>query len=133
LDGKSDFLALFFAIFLVGGRGPDGSIESDIGCFAFSGAGLNVTPPLTFGLGTRTTPSLPAGQPVDGGVEIAGDKGIPGFYFFAALPPVGIAGVEDILLGWFGRSLLLGLLVGEARGYLTGFFFSSASASSGAG
>lgn len=114
-------------------RGTNGSIEGNIGGFAIRRAGLDIAAAFAFGLGTRTTPGLPAGQPVDGGVEVAGYKGIPGFNFFAALPPVGVTGVEDILFGGFGRGLLLRLFVGNTRGYLTGFFFSSVSESSGAG
>jgi hypothetical protein len=134
LDGESDILTLLCSILLIGGSGPNGGIKSDIGGFTISGTRLDVATTLTFGFGTRTTPRLPAGEPVDGGVDVSGNKCIPSFYFFSALPPVGVSGVEDILFGGFGRGLLLGRFVGDARGYLTGFFFtSSASESSGAG
>jgi len=35
LNGKSDFLTLFFTVFLVGCRSPDGGIEGDIGGLSF--------------------------------------------------------------------------------------------------
>jgi hypothetical protein len=133
LDGEGNFLTLFFTVFLVGCRSPDGGIEGDIGGFAIRWTGLDVAAALALGLGPRTTPGLPASEPVDGGVDITGCKYFPGFCFFAALPPIGIARIEDILPGGFRRGLLLRLLVCNAWSYLTGFFFSSASESCGAG
>ena len=131
--GKGDFLALFFTVFLIGSRSPDGGIERDIGGFTICGARLDIAAAFALGLGTRTTPGLPASEPVDGGVDITGCKYFPGFCFFAALPPIGIARIEDILPSGFRRGLLLRLLVCNAWSYLTGFFFSSASESCGAG
>jgi len=61
LNGESHFLALLLAILLIGGCGPNGGIESDIGGFTVSGPGLDITATLSFRLGTRTTPGLPAG------------------------------------------------------------------------
>ena len=84
---------------------------------------MDITAALAFGLSARTTPRLTARELVDGGVYVAGSKLFPGFYFFAALPPISITSVEDILLGRFGRGLLLGLFVGNLRFYVTGFFF----------
>jgi len=115
------------------GRSPDGSIESDIRGLTIGGAGLNVTAAFAFCLGARTTPRLAASEPVYGGVYIAGRKYFPGFCFFAAFPPVGITGIENILLRRFRRCFLLGLLVRNSGSYLTGFFFSSDFSSSGAG
>jgi hypothetical protein len=97
LDGKSYFLALLFTIFLVRSRSPNGSIESNIGGFPVSRARLDIASTLAFGFGTRTTPGLPAGEPVDGGVDIARDKSVPSFYFFTTFPPVGITGIKNIL------------------------------------
>ncbi len=132
-DGESDLFAAFLAVDLIWRGSPNGGIEGNIGGFSFGRARLDVTAAFALGLGTRATPRLPAGEPVDGGVDAAGGKDLPGFYFITTLPPVGIAGVKDILFGGFGRGLLLRLFVRNFWLYVTGFFFSSASASSGAG
>jgi hypothetical protein len=102
LEGQSGFGVV--ALFLIGGSGPQGSVEGQIGDFIFfRQAGLNITAAFAVSLGAGATAGLVAGQAVELGVETAGGKFLGGRYFLPAFPPLALLGrLGDGLRPGFG-------------------------------
>src|SRR5690606_2999352 len=63
----------------------------------------DVTAALALRAGARAAPSVPAGHLIQRIIQFAGDKGLADLNAFAALPPVGIPGIENVLLSGFCR------------------------------
>ena len=132
LNRKRHFLALLGAPFLMGRGGADSGVECNIAGFSVGGSRLNVAAAFALRAGAGAAASPAAGEPVDGGIQLAGQEGFSGLDLFAPLPPIGVAGIEDILLGRFGRALRMAFFA-DLRFYATLFFFSPVSCSSDEG
>jgi hypothetical protein len=100
LDCKRHLLTLVGAFYLEWCSRPDRSIEGDIVRFAIGRASLDIAAALPFGIGARAAASAPAGQLVESRVELARVERLADFDFIAAVPPMGIAGIEDTLCRW---------------------------------
>jgi hypothetical protein len=111
---------LFGAFFLEGRRGAQCGIESQVVSFPMRWARLDIPPALALSMCAGAPAAITACDPVERILDFARQESGPDFYFFAAVPPVGGNLVEDILPGWFARSLP-GFLIRDFSGY--GFFF----------
>ncbi len=89
---------------------------------------MDVAPALAFGPGARAAPALPAGHPVQRVIQAARGELLPDFYFFTAVPPVGVAVIKHVLRGWLGVRLA-GVLDADLLAHA--FFFLSGISSSG--
>jgi len=109
-------LALFFARFLMGCGGTDGGVKGDIAKVIPSRARLDVAAAFAFRTCARAPPTAPARDLIQRVGELARRKFLLSrVYFLPAIPPMRIAGVENLLLARLGGLVLrvgfAGLLV----------------------
>jgi hypothetical protein len=106
-DVKSQVFLLVLALFLKGGRCPQGGIKGDIRVIAGSGAGLDVAPSFLFCFGLGAPSGLFALEVIQRAGELLWFKPVADPGFLSPFPPVSITGVKDILLAGFRRFQLL--------------------------
>ena len=105
-----------------GAAGPQRGIKGDVVVPAVGGTCLNVTPTFALGARLRTSPGPLPCQLVEGGIQFARRKFRAGFDLFAALPPVGILVVENILRAGVGLAVIRQFFAATI-GYGLAFFF----------
>lgn len=93
----------------MGSRSADRGIKGNVAVIAVGGAGLDVTPALTFGVGLAAASGLLAGQAVKGGIELARSKLFSSLDLFAAFPPVCLSGIKNTLRGGVGMPVILSI------------------------
>jgi hypothetical protein len=88
------------------GRGPEGGIKGDVVGFAMGRARLDVATALAVGARAGAAPAAAPADAVNGVIKLAGGKSFARTDFLPAVPPVGVQGLEDILLGRIRLALL---------------------------
>ena len=107
LHSEGNFFALLDPFQLVWGRGTECGVEGNI-CRVFPGwPRLDVAAALAVRVRARATAALLARDFVYGIIEFARGKRFTRPDFLPSIPPMGIAGIENLLRPWF-RSAILG-------------------------